>query len=151
MIEHMVVLRSDGTAALSGKGYELLFGYSRNAGLYAVRIVPQGVWAGLVIRACWHIPGNPAPPSTLAEKDLLCVPAAVTAESGKGVITFEGTDGNGVTVTSADVPYRVSANSGMDDGPMPDPGTPAWEAFVANAYHIATDVEAEEMLSEIFK
>ena len=68
------------------------------------------------------------------------VPASVTAQPGNGCITFEGSDGT-KTVTSADLRYRVSANSGTEDGTMPEPGTPAWQELV-DAVH--TDATAAE-------
>lgn len=68
------------------------------------------------------------------------VPASVTAQPGNGCITFEGSDGT-KTVTSADLRYRVSANSGTEDGTEPEPGTPAWQQLV-DAVH--TDATAAE-------
>ena len=68
------------------------------------------------------------------------VPASVTAQPGNGCITFEGSDGT-KTVTSADLRYRVSANSGTEDGTEPEPGTPAWQELV-DAVH--TDATAAE-------
>ena len=68
------------------------------------------------------------------------VPASVTAQPGNGCITFEGSDGT-MTVTSADLRYRVSANSGTEDGTTPEPGTPAWQQLV-DAVH--TDATAAE-------
>ena len=68
------------------------------------------------------------------------VPASVTAQPGNGRITFEGSDGT-KTVTSADLRYRVSANSGTEDGTAPEPGTPAWQQLV-DAVH--TDATAAE-------
>ena len=70
----------------------------------------------------------------------MAVPASVTAQPGSGCITFEGSDGT-KTVTSADLRYRVSANSGTEDGSMPEPGTPAWQELV-DAVH--TDAAAAE-------
>ena len=55
--------------------------------------------------------------------------------------TFEGSDGT-KTVTSADLRYRVSANSGTEDGTEPEPGTPAWQQLV-DAVH--TDATAAEL------
>ncbi|MBS7029415.1 MAG: hypothetical protein KH132_13150, partial [Faecalibacterium prausnitzii] len=57
-----------------------------------------------------------------------------------GCITFEGSDGAKV-MTSADLRYRVSANSGTEDGTEPEPGTPAWQQLV-DAVH--TDAAAAE-------
>ena len=68
------------------------------------------------------------------------VPASVTAQPGNGCVTFEGSDGT-KTVTSADLRYRVSANSGTEDGTEPEPGTPAWQQLV-DAVH--TDATAAE-------
>ena len=70
----------------------------------------------------------------------VAVPASVTAQPGNGCITFEGSDGT-KTVTSADLRYRVSANSGTEDGNTPEPGTPAWQQLV-DAVH--TDATAAE-------
>ena len=78
------------------------------------------------------------------------MPAEVTAAAGRGVATFEGTDGHGGTVVSADVPYLVGANSGTADGVAPEPGTTAWDEFVRQAYNLATDEEVDSMLDEIF-
>lgn len=64
----------------------------------------------------------------------------MTAQPGNGRVTFEGSDGT-KTVTSADLRYRVSANSGTEDGTEPEPGTPAWQQLV-DAVH--TDVTAAE-------
>lgn len=70
----------------------------------------------------------------------MAVPASVTAQPGNGCITFEGSDGT-KTVTSADLRYRVAANSGTEDGTAPEPGTPAWQQLV-DAVH--TDATAAE-------
>ena len=68
------------------------------------------------------------------------VPASVTAQPGNGCITFEGSDGT-KTVTSADLRYRVAANSGTEDGTEPEPGTPAWQAFVDAVKESAASAE----------
>lgn len=70
----------------------------------------------------------------------MAVPASVTAQPGNGCITFEGSDGTR-TVTSADLRYRVSANSGTEDGSMPEPGTPAWQELVGAVHTDATAAE----------
>ena len=70
----------------------------------------------------------------------MAVPASVTAQPGNGCVTFEGSDGI-KTVTSADLRYRVSANSGTDDGTMPEPGTPAWQQLVNAVNTVATAAE----------
>ena len=64
----------------------------------------------------------------------------MTAQPGSGCVTFEGSDGT-KTVTSADLRYRVSANSGTEDGTEPEPGSPAWQQLV-DAVH--TDATAAE-------
>jgi len=155
MIELPVTLSDNGAAMLPGYAYALALGYAHSNGVYALRITPQGVWQGLTVRAVWHPAAGEPPPGTLVVDGRCDVPAAITAQSGSGCVTFEGTDGAGITVTSADLPYRVAANSGTDDGTMPEPGTPAWEAFVAEAFKaglpMATQEEVTAMFNEIFK
>lgn len=70
----------------------------------------------------------------------MAVPASVTAQPGNGCITFEGSDGT-KTVTSADLRYRVSANSGTEDGTMPEPDSPAWQQLVDAVHKDATAAE----------
>lgn len=70
----------------------------------------------------------------------VAVPASVTAQPGSGCITFEGSDGT-KTVTSADLRYRVAANSGTEDGTEPEPGTPVWQAFVDAVKESAASAE----------
>ena len=108
--------------------------------MYRLAVTATGEWAGLTIRAVWHLPGGGAPAATLVKDGYVAVPASVTAQPGNGCITFEGSDGT-KTVTSADLRYRVSANSGTEDGTMPEPGTPAWQELV-DAVH--TDATAAE-------
>ena len=108
--------------------------------MYRLAVTATGEWEGLVIRCFWHLPGGGAPASTLVKDGYVAVPASVTAQPGNGCITFEGSDGT-KTVTSADLRYRVSANSGTEDGTMPEPGTPAWQELV-DAVH--TDATAAE-------
>ena len=98
-----------------------------NRGNYRLRIEQRGEWKELTVCAHWHTSGASA--ATLVENGVLTVPAAVTAVSGVGCITFEGTDGS-CTVTSADVRCKVCANSGTAEGAMPAPATPAWETLV---------------------
>ena len=125
MNEMTIRLERNGAAAVSGG--QLLLGYAGNRGNYRLRIEQRGEWKGLTVCAHWHTPGASA--ATLVENGVLTVPAAVTAVSGVGCITFEGTDGSR-TVTSADVRCKVCANSGTAEGTMPAPATPAWEALV---------------------
>ena len=140
MIEQSVSLASNGVVKVPGYEQLVRFGYTKNKGVYRLRITASGEWQGLTIRCCWHVPGGDDPASTLVVDGSVAVPASVTAQPGTGCITFEGTDGT-KTVTSADLRYRVSANSGTEDGSMPEPGTPAWQAFV-DAVH--TDATAAE-------
>lgn len=108
--------------------------------MYRLSVTASGEWEGLTIRAFWHVPGGSDPASSLVVDGLVGVPSSVTAQPGTGCITFEGSDGTR-TVTSADLRYRVAANSGTEDGSLPEPGTPAWQELV-DAVH--TDATAAE-------
>ncbi len=140
MIEFPITLTSGGSVCLPGHAYALALGYTKNKGVYRLRITASGEWEGLTIRACWHLPGGGAPASTLVKDGYVAVPASVTAQPGSGCITFEGSDGT-KTVTSADLRYRVSANSGTEDGTEPEPGTPAWQELVGAVHTDATVAE----------
>lgn len=140
MIEFPITLTSGGSVCLPGHAFALALGYTKNRGVYRLHVDATGEWEGLTIRAFWHLPGGGAPASTLVKDGYVAVPASVTAQPGIGCITFEGSDGT-KTVTSADLRYRVSANSGTEDGSMPEPGTPAWQELV-DAVH--TDATAAE-------
>lgn len=129
MIEFPITLTSGGSVCLPGHASALALGYTKNRGVYQLNVTVSGEWQGLIIRAFWHLPGGGAPASTLVVDGYVAVPASVTAQPGNGCVTFEGSDGTR-TVTSADLRYRVSANSGTEDGTEPEPGTPAWEALV---------------------
>lgn len=129
MIDYPVTLTPSGGVVLPGHASALALGYTKNKGVYRLRITATGEWEGLTIRACWHLPGGGAPASTLVEDGYVAVPASVTTQPGNGCVTFEGSDGSR-TVTSADLRYHVAANSGTDDGTLPEPGTPAWKEFV---------------------
>lgn len=129
MIEFPITLTSGGSVCLPGHASALALGYTKNRGVYQLNVTASGEWQGLIIRAFWHLPGGGAPASTLVVDGYVAVPASVTAQPGNGCVTFEGSDGTR-TVTSADLWYRVSANSGTEDGTEPEPGTPAWEALV---------------------
>ena len=129
MIEQSVSLASNGVVKVPGYEQLVRFGYTKNRGVYRLHVDATGEWEGLTIRAFWHTPGGKDPASSLVVDGSVDVPASVTAQSGNGCITFEGSDGT-KTVTSADLRYRVSANSGTEDGTMPEPGTPAWQQFV---------------------
>lgn len=140
MIEQSVSLASNGVVKVPGYEQMLRFGYTKNRGVYRLAVTAAGEWEGLIIRAFWHTPGGKDPPSSLVVDGYVAVPASVTAQPGTGCVTFEGTDGT-KTVTSADLRYRVSANSGTEDGTTPEPGTPAWQQLV-DAVH--TDATAAE-------
>lgn len=129
MIERQIHLSSGGGAALQGYDGLLRFGYTRNRGIYALRVEADGAWQGMTLRAFWHLPDGSAAPSTLVADGLVEVPALITAVPGEGRITFEGTDGTR-TLTSADVCYCVAENSGTEDSTLPQPGTPAWQALL---------------------
>ena len=140
MIELSVSLASNGVVKVPGYEQLVRFGYTKNQGVYRLHIDATGEWEGLTIRAFWHVPDGKDPASSLVTDGSVAVPASVTAQPGNGCITFEGSDGTR-TVTSADLRYRVAANSGTDDGSLPEPGTPAWQQLV-NAVH--TDATAAE-------
>ena len=140
MIEQSVSLASNGVVKVPGYEQLVRFGYTKNRGVYRLHVDATGEWAGLTIRAFWHVPDGKDPASSLVVDGYVAVPASVTAQPGSGCVTFEGSDGT-KTVTSADLRYRVSANSGTEDGTMPEPGTPAWQQLV-DAVH--TDATAAE-------
>jgi hypothetical protein len=140
MIEQSVSLASNGVVKVPGYEQLVRFGYTKNRGVYRLAVAVSGEWEGLTIRAFWHVPDGKDPASSLVADGYVDVPASVTAQPGNGCITFEGSDGT-KTVTSADLRYRVSANSGTEDGTMPEPGAPAWQQLV-DAVH--TDAAAAE-------
>ncbi len=140
MIELSVSLASNGSVQVPGYEHLARFGYTKNRGVYCLHVDATGEWEGLTIRCFWHVPDGKDPASSLVTDDSVDVPASVTAQPGNGCITFEGSDGT-KTVTSADLRYRVSANSGTEDGTTPEPGTPAWQQLV-DAVH--TDAAAAE-------
>ena len=140
MIEFPITLTSGGSVCLPGHAFALALGYTKNRGVYRLHVDATGEWEGMTIRAFWHVPDGKDPASSLVVDGYVAVPASVTAQPGNGCITFEGSDGT-KTVTSADLHYRVSANSGTEDGTEPEPGTPAWQQLV-DAVH--TDATAAE-------
>ena len=140
MIELSVSLASNGAAKLAGYEQMLRFGYTKNRGVYRLAVTASGEWEGLAIRCFWHVSDGKDPPSSLVVDGYVDVPAGVTAQPGNGCITFEGSDG-AKTVTSADLRYRVAANSGTEDGTEPEPGTPAWQAFVDAVKESAASAE----------
>lgn len=140
MIEFPITLTSGGSVCLPGHASALALGYAKNKSVYRLAVTATGEWEGLTIRAFWHVPGGKDPASSLVVDGYVAVPASVTAQPGNGCITFEGSDGTR-TVTSAGLRYRVSANSGMEDGSMPEPGTPAWQELVGAVHTDATAAE----------
>lgn len=140
MIELSVSLASNGVVKVPGYEQLVRFGYTKNRGVYRLAVSVTGEWEGLTIRAFWHLPGGSDPASSLVVDGLVGVPASVTAQPGNGCITFEGSDGT-KTVTSADLRYRVSANSGTEDGTMPEPVSPAWQQLVDAVHKDATAAE----------
>lgn len=140
MIKQSVSLASNGAAKLAGYEQMLRFGYTKNRGVYRLAVTASGEWDGLTIRAFWHTSDGKDPPSSLVVDGYVDVPASVTAQPGNGCVTFEGSDGT-KTVTSADLRYRVAANSGTEDGTEPEPGTPAWQAFVDAVKESAASAE----------
>lgn len=140
MIELSVSLASNGAVKLAGYEQMLRFGYTKNRGVYRLAVTTSGEWEGLAVRCFWHVPDGKDPLSSLVVDGCVDVPANVTAHPGNGCITFEGSDG-AKTVTSADLRYRVAVNSGTEDGTEPEPGTPAWQAFVEAVKESAASAE----------
>ena len=140
MIELSVSLASNGVVKVPGYEQLVRFGYTKNRGVYRLAVTASGEWEGLAIRCFWHVPDGKAPASSLVVDGYVAVPASVTAQPGSGCITFEGSDGAKV-MTSADLRYRVSANSGTEDGTEPEPGTPAWQQLVDAVHADATAAE----------
>ena len=137
MIEQSVSLASNGVVKVPGYEQLVRFGYTKNRGVYRLAVTASGEWEGLNIRCFWHVPDGKDPASSLVVDGYVDVPASVTAQPGSGCLTFEGSDGT-KTVTSADLRYRVSANSGTEDGTEPEPGTPAWQQLVDAVHADAT-------------
>lgn len=140
MIELSVSLASNGVVKVPGYEQLVRFGYTKNRGVYRLAVTASGEWEGLAIRCFWHMPDGKDPASSLVVDGYVDVPASVTAQPGNGCITFEGSDGT-KTVTSADLHYRVAANSGTEDGTEPEPGTPAWQQLVDAVHADATAAE----------
>lgn len=140
MIELSVSLASNGVVKVPGYEQLVRFGYTKNRGVYRLAVTASGEWQDLTIRAFWHVPGGKDPASSLVVDGSVDVPASVTAQPGNGCITFEGSDGT-KTVTSADLRYRVSANSGTEDGTEPEPDSPAWQQLVDAVHKDATAAE----------
>ena len=146
MIEYKLSLASSGAVKTPGSMDALQLGYSRNSGVYRLRVSAADEWKGMTLRAFWHTPGG-SPPASLVEDGVVEVPALVTAVPGEGCITFEGSDGVR-TLTSADLRYRVAANSGTEDGTLPPPVTPAWQQLVGQLEEAGADVEKSAVRAE---
>lgn len=140
MIEQSVSLASSGVVKVPGYEQLVRFGYTKNRGVYRLHVDATGEWEGLAIRCFWHVPDGKDPASSLVVDGYVAVPASVTTQPGSGCVTFEGSDGAKV-MTSADMRYRVSANSGTEDGTEPEPGTPAWQQLVDAVHADATAAE----------
>ena len=140
MIEQSVSLASNGVVKVPGYEQLVRFGYTKNRGVYRLAVTASGEWEDLTIRAFWHVPDGKDPVSSLVVDGFVDVPASVTAQPGSGCVTFEGSDGT-KTIASADLRYRVSANSGTEDGTEPEPGTPAWQQLVDAVHADATAAE----------
>ena len=61
MIERQIHLSSGGGAALQGYDGLLRFGYTKNRGIYALRVEADGEWQGMTLRAFWHLPDGRRP------------------------------------------------------------------------------------------
>ena len=146
MIEYKLSLASSGAVKTPGSMDALQLGYSRNCGVYRLRVSVADEWKGMTLRAFWHAPGGSSPAS-LVKDGVVEVPALVTAVPGEGCITFEGSDGVR-TLTSADLRYRVAANSGTEDGTLPPPGTPAWQQLVGQMEGAGADAEKSAVRAE---
>ena len=103
MIEYKLSLASSG--AVKAPGYEdmLRFGYNKNCGVYRLRVTAADEWKGMKLRVFWHTPEGD-PPASLVENGVVEVPAFVTAVSGEGRITFEGSAAGYACVAAAGGP-----------------------------------------------
>lgn len=132
MQEFTVQLFDDGSAQISGTGanLELRFGYSKNAHMYSVKFIRSKEWENLYIRVHFRPEADiyDVEP-VLAQNNIVNIPAMITSMPGEGMLTIEGTDGY-KTITSADIPYRVSENSGIDSDTDPEPGESSFQQFV---------------------
>lgn len=123
----------------------IYFGYQKNTNIYRLHIVRSKVWQNLTVRAFFHTANKQDPPAQLFVGDYVNVPALITATTVGGVITIEGTDGM-KALTTADIPYVVSENSGVEDGITPEPASPAWVQLVAE---INAEAEAAKAAAKI--
>ncbi len=84
MIERQIHLSSGGGAALQGYDGLLRFGYTKNRGIYALRVEADGEWQGMTLRAFWHLPDGNAAPSTLVATALWRCPPSSRLCPGRG-------------------------------------------------------------------
>lgn len=155
MQEFTVQLFDDGSAQISGTGanLELRFGYSKNAHIYSVKFIRSKEWEDLYIRVHFHPEADiyDVEP-VLAQNNIVNIPAMITSMPGEGKLTIEGTDGYKI-ITSADIPYRVSKNSGIDSDTDPEPGESSFQQFVDEVKKDAEEAkqaakDAESALTE---
>lgn len=118
---------------------KIYLGYEKNANVYQIQIVPDGIWKQTSIRAFFHSPGGD-PPAQLFVNDVIMVPNSVTVNSGNGTLVFTGTDGDAVIV-SQNVEFNVGENDGIEDGDTPEPASPAWTQLVATIKDDAKQAE----------
>lgn len=86
MIERQIHLSSGGGAALQGYDGLLRFGYTKNQGIYALRVEADGEWQGMTLRAFWHLPDGNAAPSTLVTDGLVRCPPSSRLCPGRGTL-----------------------------------------------------------------
>lgn len=73
MIELIAKLLPGGGVLLPGRMDALMLGYTKNKGVYRIRIAAEGEWKRMTIRAFWHPPGTDGPASTLVKDGVLDV------------------------------------------------------------------------------
>ena len=61
MIEYKLSLASSGAVKTPGSMDALQLGYSRNCGVYRLRVSIADEWKGMTLRAFWHTPGGARP------------------------------------------------------------------------------------------
>ena len=90
MIEFPITLTSGGSVCLPGHASALALGYAKNKSVYRLAVTATGEWAGLTIRAFWHLPDGKDPASSLVVDGYVGVPGNVYATDigwgGKAVV-----------------------------------------------------------------
>ena len=84
MIERQIHLSSGGGAALQGYDGLLRFGYTKNRGIYALRVEADGEWQGMTLRAFWHLPDGTLPPPRWWQTALWRCPPSSRLCPGRG-------------------------------------------------------------------